>query len=122
MNRLTLSPSPVSRTLGFALVLLIFAQLSFATTTAKKRKHRLAAALPAVVHKALPASNRVPIRPAAVQVSRPAAAPIIAGGPWTEPTYADSTIGDNVDGEDLEIRRAAVEALGGYNGSVVVAN
>jgi membrane peptidoglycan carboxypeptidase len=48
------------------------------------------------------------------------AAPIIRGGPWTEPTYADSTQGDNVDGEDLEVRRAAVEALGRYNGSVVV--
>ena len=47
-------------------------------------------------------------------------APIIRGGPWTEPTYADSTTGDNVDGEDLAIRRAAVEALGPYNGSVVV--
>ncbi|MEX2264411.1 MAG: penicillin-binding transpeptidase domain-containing protein [Bryobacteraceae bacterium] len=40
--------------------------------------------------------------------------------PWTEPTYADSTLGDNVDGEVLEVRRAAVEALGQYNGSVVV--
>ena len=40
--------------------------------------------------------------------------------PWSEPTYADSTIGDNVDGEDLVVRRAAVEALGRYNGSVVV--
>ncbi len=49
-----------------------------------------------------------------------APAPIIAGGPWTEPTYADSTAGDNVDGEDLEIRRAAVGALGDFNGSVVV--
>jgi cell division protein FtsI/penicillin-binding protein 2 len=46
--------------------------------------------------------------------------PVIAGGPWYEPTYADSTIGDNVDAEDLIIRRAAVEALGTYNGSVVV--
>jgi len=46
--------------------------------------------------------------------------PIIQGGPWTKPTYADSTDGDNVDGEDLQIRRAAVEALGPYNGSVVV--
>jgi hypothetical protein len=46
--------------------------------------------------------------------------PIIAGGPWTSPTYADSTFGDNVDGEDLDIRRAAVDALGQYNGSVVV--
>jgi len=40
--------------------------------------------------------------------------------PWSEPTYADSTSGDNVDGEDLTIRRAAVEALGPFNGSVVV--
>ena len=44
----------------------------------------------------------------------------MAGGPWTEPTFADSTQGDNVDGEDLDVRRAAVSALGGYNGSVVV--
>jgi len=42
--------------------------------------------------------------------------------PWTEPTYADSTSGDNVDGEDLTVRRAAVEALGAFNGSVVVAD
>jgi penicillin-binding protein 2 len=42
--------------------------------------------------------------------------------PWDEPTYADSTIGDNVDGEDLEVRRAAVESLGKYNGSVVVSD
>jgi len=41
-------------------------------------------------------------------------------GPWIEPTFADSTANDNVDGEDLEVRRAAVEALGPYNGTVVV--
>jgi len=46
--------------------------------------------------------------------------PVIRGGPWTEATYADSTKGDNVDGEDLAIRRAAVAALGDFNGSVVV--
>ncbi len=40
--------------------------------------------------------------------------------PWDEPTYKDSTAGDNVDGEDLDIRRAAVEALGQFNGSIVV--
>jgi penicillin-binding protein 2 len=44
----------------------------------------------------------------------------VAGGPWLEPTFADSTSGDNVDGEDLVVRRAAVEALGPYNGTVVV--
>jgi beta-lactamase class D len=46
--------------------------------------------------------------------------PVIRGGPWTEPTYADSTEGDNLDFEDLDVRRAAVAALGPYNGSVVV--
>src|SRR5882724_6378413 len=45
-----------------------------------------------------------------------------AYNPWVEPTYADSTIGDNVDGEDLDVRRAAVEALGPLNGSVVVSD
>lgn len=40
--------------------------------------------------------------------------------PWDSPTYADSTIGDLVDGEDLVVRRAAVSALGAYNGTVVV--
>jgi penicillin-binding protein 2 len=42
--------------------------------------------------------------------------------PWTEPTFADSTIGDNVDGEDLVVRKAAVDALGPFNGSVVIAD
>lgn len=46
----------------------------------------------------------------------------VASGPWTSPTFADSTVGDNVDGEDLVVRRAAVEALGNYNGTVVVAD
>jgi penicillin-binding protein 2 len=32
----------------------------------------------------------------------------------------DPTVGDNIDGEDLDVRRAAVEALGTMNGSVVV--
>jgi cell division protein FtsI/penicillin-binding protein 2 len=49
-------------------------------------------------------------------------APVVRGGPWLEPTFADSTQGDRIDGEDLEVRRAAVEALGDYNGSVVVAD
>ncbi len=42
--------------------------------------------------------------------------------PWTEPTYADSTVGDSIDGEDLVVRKAAVDALGPYNGTVVVAD
>jgi hypothetical protein len=41
-------------------------------------------------------------------------------GPWKEPTFAESATDDNLDGEDLEVRRAAVAALGVYNGTIVV--
>jgi penicillin-binding protein 2 len=41
-------------------------------------------------------------------------------GVWKTPNYADSLEGDNVDGEDLQVRRAAVDALGPLNGSIVV--
>src|ERR1035438_8316270 len=59
--------------------------------------------------------------PSRVEPRRGAPAPaIIAGAPWPSPTYADSTDGDNIDGEDMDIRRAAVDSLGQYNGSVVV--
>lgn len=44
----------------------------------------------------------------------------IASGPWRVPTYADSSVGDFIDGEDLTVRRAAVDALGPLNGTVVV--
>lgn len=40
--------------------------------------------------------------------------------PWKTPDFADPTAGDVIDGEDLIVRRAAVEALGRYNGSFVV--
>jgi cell division protein FtsI/penicillin-binding protein 2 len=71
----------------------------------------------AMLKVATPARTLTSLRPVR---KTPAALPaVIAGGPWTEPTYADSTIGDRVDGEDLAIRRAAVEALGSFNGSVV---
>lgn len=40
--------------------------------------------------------------------------------PWTSPTFAESAIGDVTEGEDQQVRKAAVQALGPYNGSVVV--
>jgi len=111
MNRLPLPP--VSRIVLFLVLCgVVFAAPT--TTTSTKRKSRTpvrrvaAVKTAAVIHRA---SLTAPAR---------AAGPVIAGGPWTEPTYADSTVGDNVDGEDLDVRRAAVEALGNYNGSVVV--
>lgn len=39
---------------------------------------------------------------------------------WDEPTYKNSTDSDNPDGEDLVVRKAAAEALGDFNGSIVV--
>jgi penicillin-binding protein 2 len=42
--------------------------------------------------------------------------------PWTEPTFGDPTAGDNAAGDDPVVRRAAVEALGSYNGTAVVAD
>ncbi|MEX2304421.1 MAG: penicillin-binding transpeptidase domain-containing protein [Bryobacterales bacterium] len=39
---------------------------------------------------------------------------------YTEETFSDSAAGDVADGEDLRVRQAAVEALGKFNGSVVV--
>jgi penicillin-binding protein 2 len=85
------------------LILAVSCGLSFAAPARAKRRP-------------VPAKRPAPVR---TQVRADANAPIIRGGPWTEPTYADSTAGDYIDGEDLEVRRAAVEALGPYNGSVI---
>ena len=41
---------------------------------------------------------------------------------WDEPTYKDSASGDQTQGDDPVVRQAAMEALGPYNGSVVVAD
>jgi len=121
MNRLQVSS--VSVLIRYGLILPLIATLSFGATPTRN-KHRYHAV---AVHKAvltitpLAAHSTVVVKTAfrAPKAGVPAP-PIIAGGPWTEPTYADSTIGDNIDGEDLDVRRAAVEALGSFNGSVVV--
>lgn len=70
-------------------------------------------------------SRKTPVRSVAApataksQTARPARIRR-SPSPWDVPTYADSTIGDVLDGEDLQVRRAAVDALGPFNGSVVV--
>jgi penicillin-binding protein 2 len=44
-------------------------------------------------------------------------------GPWRVPTYADAiSDGDRIEGDDPIVRRAAVDALGRMNGTVVVAD
>ena len=99
----------------FAILFFLISHVVFAAPAHHRRRavHHAAAVVhhagSAVVHRI---AYRVPAPPPVV----------VRGGPWTEPTYADSTMGDNADGEDLEVRRSAVEALGAYNGSVVVAD
>jgi penicillin-binding protein 2 len=100
------------------LFLTLLADFSSAATTRRRRYPRKRASHAVAVKKSAPIVRQV----VATRPGSPArpSAPIVRGGPWLEPTYADSTLGDNVDGEDLEVRRAAVEALGAFNGSVVV--
>lgn len=80
-------------------------------TTAKKTAVRTAKTKTAVSRRTTPATlTRSRARHArARRVS----------SPWTVPTFADSTSGDLVAGDDPIVRSAAVEALGPYNGSVV---
>jgi penicillin-binding protein 2 len=117
------------RSLVFVLAFLVTIPFAFATTPVKKRRHYAVAhtataqpgvAHPAAMHAALITKVTATVGSGTHATVARTTAPIIAGGPWTEPTYADSTLGDHVDGEDMDIRRAAVEALGEFNGSVVV--
>lgn len=109
-----------SRCLAVVLIALLFSGSAGAVTHTKKKHHRL------VTRTMVRASytTRRATEPKGVvhHLAPPILTGVVRGGPWTEPTFADSTNGDNVDGEDLEIRRAAVQALGPYNGSVVVAD
>ena len=119
-NRLSLSPaSCLIRILLCVLALHFVAGIGFSAIARKTIKHRRTVAAKPTFQKAI-VQTAVMMRPAALmrtpvrrigvaQEPRPvvATAPIIAGGPWTSPTYADSTVGDDVDGEDLDVRRAA---------------
>jgi penicillin-binding protein 2 len=78
-----------------------------------------AAKPPAAIAPVIAKSTR---RKARTRRTRTTRARSVARGPWRVPTYADSTDGDRVDGEDLVARRAAVDALGKLNGTVVVAD
>jgi cell division protein FtsI/penicillin-binding protein 2 len=111
------SVSSVHRVAIVALLLFALSTPGFSITRSKRR-HRVRPQV-ATIQKASVTHTTVHATTLVARTPR-TPGPIIQGGPWNKPTYADSTDGDNVDGEDLQIRRAAVEALGPYNGSVVV--
>jgi cell division protein FtsI/penicillin-binding protein 2 len=109
--------TPVLKTVGFTFLFYCVVATGLTADAATRKRRRKAAPSTAA------AAAKPAIKKAVIPVTAHRPAPqlgVVAGGPWTEPTYADSTNGDNVDGEDLTIRRLAVEALGAYNGSVVV--
>lgn len=98
-------------------------KVSAATTAVKKHHRRLVkktASVKASPHAISAAGGTAPLARTTLLRHRRTRRALY--NPWTEPTYADSTLGDNVDGEDLVVRRAAVDALGPYNGTVVVAD
>lgn len=92
-----------------------------ARTARRHRKAPVAAKRPRT-RAAVVSTRTVPLAKASYTRTRTRRHRKVFFNPWTEPTYADSTLGDNVDGEDLVVRKAAVDALGPYNGSVVVAD
>jgi penicillin-binding protein 2 len=89
------------RSVALVLILCLVAPRSFAVRSVKKRKTH---------------TNTKP----AAQPAPKAAAKIIRLRPRPVIGHFDPTAGDNVDGDDLTVRRAAVDALGPYDGSVVV--
>jgi penicillin-binding protein 2 len=93
-----------------------------AVIPAKKKKTRAVAANRTVVLKKV-ALNLTPARPSTPAKPRVTSTKkAVLSGPWRVPNYADSTEGDNIDGEDLAVRRAAVDALGRLNGAIVVSD
>jgi penicillin-binding protein 2 len=113
----------------FCVLFLMFCSLLPAIATTKKKKpvaKRVAAKVVAVKnislrHLALATVNSAPAQ-TTLKVIAKTPAKIVSKGNWRVPNYADSTSGDQVDGDDVMARTAAVEALGKLNGSVVVAN
>lgn len=97
---------------------------------------RLAWLLAAAALCALPGLNPVaagqaknaPVTKAKSTKAAPKAAPKkaapkkAASSPWKAPNYADTANGDVTEGDDPDVRQAAVDALGKLNGSVVVSD
>ena len=76
---------------------------------------------PAAVDAAV-SNKKKPVARAKVTAAKQRAKKIVPVENWKEPSFADSSLGDNIEGEDLVVRKAAVDALGPFNGSIVVSD
>ncbi len=112
----------LARTVALASAIALVSTAAFAVTAtpAKHRKKKAAAVTaklvaPAAVTAPAPAKKLVATSTTTSRTKKK-----VYVQTWDEPTYKDSTAGDKIDGEDLTVRKAAVDALGPLNGSVVV--
>jgi penicillin-binding protein 2 len=99
-----------------SLVLMCVLTASATATESTKKKHALAATSARGKPKPKP---KVTPAPVATRTTKPRPGVVAKAHLRPFPVY-DPTSGDNVDGDDLEVRRAAVEALGPFDGTVVV--
>jgi penicillin-binding protein 2 len=111
----------VIRSVILCVAIALAASAAFAVTTSTTTKHRKKKAAVKASVAATPRANTMIVRPL-VGATASASAPKKRAWvqTWDEPTYKDSISNDKVDGEDLTVRKAAVDALGPLNGSVVV--
>ncbi|MBV9265735.1 MAG: penicillin-binding protein, partial [Acidobacteriaceae bacterium] len=110
-----------------AMSVLAVAQSTPAANTSTKKHHHKRHSHPHVVSVSETVTQAAVLRTdrpsqAKVAIARRRRGKRVFFNPWTEPTYGDSTIGDNIEGEDAMVRKAAVDALGPYNGAVVVSD
>jgi len=104
--------------ISLAFALLSVSAFGTTTTTTTHRKHRRTTRTAAA---RIQRVSYTTVRPSPRRLRTVVRRRTVAS-PWNVPTFADSTLGDSVNGEDLLVRRAAVQALGPYNGSIVVAD
>ncbi|MBV8906696.1 MAG: penicillin-binding protein [Acidobacteriia bacterium] len=125
---MNLGPQRVTGSLALVMGLLLCGQTAAAATSATAKRHKhirhrvvAAAVTAAVAHSTTQAAvihtkTSASLRTASLRRRR------VFYNPWTEPTFADSTLGDKIAGEEPVVRKAALDALGPYNGTVVVAD
>lgn len=114
----------MKRLLTVLLAIGLFQSLVFGASTRKKTTGKSTVKKTSVqkkiVQKKKVSSNIKRVKKATPKRAKRRAYRRRASSVWKTPTFADSASHDQINGEDLEIRRAAVEALGPYNGSIVV--
>jgi beta-lactamase class D len=113
------APLRLMKIVVFILAAGLLSSAAFAVTTTPAKHHKKKKAVATAI-----------AAPAAITATALVAKPLTAAGTkskkrgwvqtWDEPTYKDSISNDKVDGEDLVVRKAAVDALGPLNGAVVV--